>query len=90
MPTIEDLEKAVTPKTKAIKLGYPNNPTGAVMSKEQIKAIGDWAVKHDLIVISDELYAHLTYGGKRTPCSPPSRNSATAPSFSTATPKPTL
>ena len=64
VPTIEDLEKAVTPKTKAIMLGYPNNPTGAIMSKEQIKAIGDWAVKHDLIVISDELYAHLTYGGK--------------------------
>ena len=64
VPTIEDLEKAVTPKTKAIMLGYPNNPTGAVMSKEQIKAIGNWAVKHDLIVISDELYAHLTYGGK--------------------------
>lgn len=63
VPTIEDLEKAVTPKTKAIMLGYPNNPTGAIMSKEQIKAIGDWAVKHDLIVISDELYAHLTYGG---------------------------
>ena len=37
MPTIEDLEKAVTPKTKAIMLGYPNNPTGAIMSKEQIK-----------------------------------------------------
>lgn len=65
VPTVEDLQKAVTPKTKAIMLGYPNNPTGAVMSKEQIKAIGDWAVKNDLIVISDELYAHLTYGGKK-------------------------
>ena len=37
VPTIEDLEKAVTPKTKAIMLGYPNNPTGAIISKEQIK-----------------------------------------------------
>lgn len=65
VPSIEDLEKAVTPKTKAIMLGYPNNPTGAIMSKEQIKAIGDWAVKHDLIIISDELYAHMTYNGKK-------------------------
>ena len=38
-------EKAVTDKTRAILLGYPNNPTGAIMSKEQIKAIGDWAAK---------------------------------------------
>lgn len=65
VPTIADLEKAVTDKTRAILLGYPNNSTGAIMSKEQIKAIGDWAVKHDLIIISDELYAHLTYGGKK-------------------------
>lgn len=64
-PTITDLEKAVTDKTRAILLGYPNNPTGAIMSKEQIKAIGDWAVKHDIMIISDELYAHLTYGGKK-------------------------
>lgn len=65
VPTVEDLEKAVTPKTKAIMLGYPNNPTGAIMSKEQIKAIGDWAVRHDIMVISDELYAHMTYNGKK-------------------------
>lgn len=55
----------MTDKTRAILLGYPNNPTGAIMSKEQIKAIGDWAVKHDIMIISDELYAHLTYGGKK-------------------------
>lgn len=65
IPTVTDLEKAVTDKTRAILLGYPNNPTGAIMSKEQIKAIGDWAVKHDIMIISDELYAHLTYGGKK-------------------------
>lgn len=65
IPTIEDLEKAVTPNTRAILLGYPNNPTGAIMPKEQIKAIGDWATKHNLVIISDELYAHLTYGGKK-------------------------
>lgn len=65
VPAIEDLEAAVTTKTKAIMLGYPNNPTGAVMSADQIKAIGDWAVKHNLIIISDELYAHLTYNGKK-------------------------
>lgn len=65
VPTVEDLEKAVTSKTKAIMLGYPNNPTGAIMSAQQIKEIGDWAVKHNLIIISDELYAHMTYNGKK-------------------------
>lgn len=65
VPTIDDLEKAVTPATKAILLGYPNNPTGAIMTREQIKEIGDWALRHNLIIISDELYAHLTYGQNR-------------------------
>lgn len=65
VPTVEDLEKAVTSKTKAIMLGYPNNPTGAIMNAQQIKEIGDWAVKHNLIIISDELYAHMTYNGKK-------------------------
>lgn len=68
----------MTDKTRAILLGYPNNPTGAIMSKEQIKAIGDWAVKHDIMIISDELYAHLTYGGKNILCSQLSLSSKTA------------
>ena len=62
--TPELLEKVITPKTKAIILTYPNNPTGAIMTEEQLKAIADVIIKHDLLVIADEIYAELTYGGK--------------------------
>lgn len=55
------IEKAITPKTKAILLGYPNNPTGAVASRETLEAIGKIAEKHDLVVISDEIYDRLVY-----------------------------
>ncbi len=55
------IEKAITPNTKAILLGYPNNPTGAVCSREKLQAIADIAKKHDLIVISDEIYDRLVY-----------------------------
>lgn len=58
-----DLEAAVTPRTKAILLGYPSNPTGAVMGREDLAAIGEVAARHDLPVISDELYDRMTYGG---------------------------
>ena len=60
----EDLEKANTPKTKAIILTYPNNPTGAIMTEEELKAIAEVFIRHDLLVIADEIYAELTYGGK--------------------------
>ena len=60
----EAIEKAVTEKTKAIILTYPNNPTGAVMTKEQLEAIAKVIIKHDLLVITDEIYAELTYGGR--------------------------
>ena len=56
------LESAITPRTKAILLGYPNNPTGAVYSREILLEIARLAEKHDLIVISDELYDQLVYG----------------------------
>ncbi|MCB2214353.1 aminotransferase class I/II-fold pyridoxal phosphate-dependent enzyme [bacterium] len=56
------IEKAITPKTKAILLGYPNNPTGAVADRQTLKAIADIAEKHDLVVISDEIYDRLVYG----------------------------
>ena len=62
--TPEAIEKAVTPRTKAIILAYPNNPTGAVMTREQLEAIVPVIEKYDLLVISDEIYAELTYGGK--------------------------
>jgi aminotransferase len=55
------IEKAITPKTKAILLGYPNNPTGAVASLENLQAIADLAEKHDLVVVSDEIYDRLVY-----------------------------
>ena len=58
------LERAITPKTKALILTYPNNPTGAIMTQEQLQAIADVIVKHDLLVITDEIYAELTYGRK--------------------------
>lgn len=62
--TPECIEKAVTPKTKAIIIAYPNNPTGAVMTREQLEAIVPVIEKHDLLVISDEIYAELTYTGR--------------------------
>jgi len=61
--TPEELEQHLTPKTKAILIGYPNNPTGAVMSRRDLMRIAEFAEKHDLIVISDEIYGDLTYDG---------------------------
>ena len=62
--TPELIEGAATPKTKAIILAYPNNPTGAIMTKEQLEAIIPEIKKRDLLVISDEIYAELTYTGR--------------------------
>lgn len=61
-----EVEAAITPRTKAILLGYPNNPTGAVMSPERLAEIAAIAEKHDLLVISDEIYDRLVYGVKHT------------------------
>ena len=66
--TPADLEPHVSPKTKALLIGYPNNPTGAILSKEDLEAIARFAVKHDLIVISDEIYGDLTYGDTKHVC----------------------
>jgi len=60
--TVEDLEAASTPKTRALLIGYPSNPTGAVMERENLQQIGRWAAEHDLLVISDEIYDRLVYG----------------------------
>ena len=60
--TPEQIERAITKKTKAIVLPYPNNPTGAIMTREQLDAIRAVILKHDLFVISDEIYSELTYG----------------------------
>jgi aminotransferase len=61
-----DVEAAITPRTKAILLGYPANPTGAVMGKEDLLAIAEVARKYDLAVVADELYDRLTYGFEHT------------------------
>lgn len=63
LPTIAQLEAARTPRTKAILLCSPSNPTGSVMSRAQIEELGSWALEHGLWVISDEIYQHLVYDG---------------------------
>ncbi len=63
--TPEIIESAITKKTKAIILPYPNNPTGAIMTREELEEITPVIVKHNLVVISDEIYAELTYGSVR-------------------------
>jgi aminotransferase len=62
----EVLEKHITPKSKVLILLYPNNPTGAVMTREQMEKIAEVVRRHDLIVISDEIYSELTYGMQHT------------------------
>ena len=58
----DDIRKAITPRTKAILIGFPNNPTGAVASRERLMEIGRIADQHDLVVLSDEIYDRLVYG----------------------------
>ena len=62
--TKEELEAAITDKTKALMISFPNNPTGAVMRREDLEALVPTIIEHDLIVISDEIYADLTYGAE--------------------------
>jgi aspartate/methionine/tyrosine aminotransferase len=63
--TVEELERARTAKTKVLVFVSPSNPTGAVVHPEEIVAIGRWAAEHDIWVMCDEIYEHLTYGGAR-------------------------
>jgi aminotransferase len=60
--TGEELERAITPRTKAILVSYPNNPTGAILTCDHIQQVAAVARKHDLVVISDEIYERLVYG----------------------------
>ena len=60
--TKEELEEKITEKTKILVLPFPNNPTGSIMTKEDLAPIAELVVKHDLFVISDEIYSELTYG----------------------------
>ena len=61
-PDIAAIEKAVTPRTKAILLNSPSNPTGAVFTEAEVRAIGDIAKRHDLWIVSDEVYASQVHG----------------------------
>ncbi len=62
--TAEEFERAITPKTRALVLNSPSNPTGMVYTEEELRAIADVAVKHGIYVVSDEIYEHLIYEGK--------------------------
>lgn len=62
--TAQELEEAITDKTKLLILPFPNNPTGAIMEKKDLEAIAEVILKHDLFVMSDEIYAELTYKEK--------------------------
>ncbi|MDB2153538.1 MULTISPECIES: pyridoxal phosphate-dependent aminotransferase [Clostridium] len=63
--TIEDLEKAVSDKTKAVLINSPNNPTGTIYNREELIEIAEFAKKHDLLIISDEIYEKLIYDGEK-------------------------
>jgi aminotransferase len=60
----EEISAALSERTKALLLSYPNNPTGAVMTKEDLEELADVVVEHDILVISDEVYGELTYSGR--------------------------
>jgi aspartate aminotransferase len=63
--TVEQLEAARTDRTKALLFCSPSNPTGAVYTPDEVRAIGEWALAHNLLVVSDEIYQNLTYDGVR-------------------------
>ena len=60
----EDIERAITPRTKAILLNFPCNPTGAVMPENLLRQVADIAIRHDLVVLTDEIYSELSYDSK--------------------------
>ena len=64
--TAEELKAAITPKTKMLVLAYPNNPTGAIMTREDLEKIGEVLDGTNILVLSDEIYAEMTYGHKHT------------------------
>ena len=64
----ETIEKLITPKTKALMINTPNNPTGSVMDEETMRQIAEIAVKHDILVISDDVYNTLLYDGAKNTC----------------------
>lgn len=65
VPTLDDLERAVSPRTKAIIVNYPSNPTGATLTRAQMDTLADFVLRRDLLLISDEIYLPLTYEGEK-------------------------
>jgi len=65
-PTAQQIEAAITSRSKILMLSYPNNPTGATLSAEELLPLTQIAQKHNLLVIADEIYDHLTYNGQHT------------------------
>src|SRR5215467_8622283 len=66
-PDLDALRAAITPRTRLILLNSPHNPTGAVFSREELTAIADLAIEHDLLVITDEVYEHMVFDGEHVP-----------------------
>ncbi|MBD5458667.1 MAG: aminotransferase class I/II-fold pyridoxal phosphate-dependent enzyme [Lachnospiraceae bacterium] len=64
--TAKELEDAITEKTKILVLPFPNNPTGAILERKDLEELAEVIIKHDIFVMSDEIYAELTYKGKHT------------------------
>lgn len=62
--TVEDMEKKVTDRTKILVMPFPNNPTGSIMTREDLEPVAEFVKKHDLYVISDEIYSELSYKGE--------------------------
>ena len=62
--TVEQLEAARTDKTKVLVLNSPSNPTGMIYSCEELLAIGNWAVEHDILILADDIYGRLVYNGQ--------------------------
>ena len=60
--TVKDLEKYTTPKTKVLVMPFPNNPSGSIMTREDLEPVAEFVREHDLYVMSDEIYSELTYG----------------------------
>ena len=63
---VENIEKAITPKSKVLVLNFPTNPTGGTMTRAELQKIADLVVKHNLLVITDEIYSELTFEGEHT------------------------
>ena len=64
---VERLRSAITPRTRLILLNSPHNPTGTVLTREELQAVANVAIEHDLYVVTDEVYEHLVYDGEHVP-----------------------